>query len=171
MSENNKTKPHRLLRLINSVEDSLLVALLSSMIILAIYQIISRNFYTSAGIVWIDPLLRVLVLWVGLAGAVVAARTDNHIRIDVFIKNLPDSWQQVLTRVVYLFTAGICGLIAWHSYRFVLSEYEYGTMAFAEVPAWVAALIIPLSFFLIAIRYGVMLFSSQIEMRRHVLHD
>ena len=76
---------NKLIKLINVIEDSLLVVILSSMIILAVYQIISRNLF-SEGIVWIDPLLRTLVLWIGLVGAVVATRTDHHIQINIFAK-------------------------------------------------------------------------------------
>ncbi len=159
-------KNNKLIKAVNRIEDGLLVAILSSMIVLAIYQIISRNIF-SEGAVWIDPLLRTLVLWVGLAGAVVATRTDNHIRIDVFTKYLPANLKPYVQRSVYLFTLLICLLIGWHASRFVLSEYEYGTVAFSGVPAWVTALIIPLSFFLIALRYGL-LFMSPPEKKRPV---
>lgn len=147
---------NKLIKLINVIEDSLLVVILSSMIILAVYQIISRNLF-SEGIVWIDPLLRTLVLWVGLVGAVVATRTDHHIKIDVFAKYLPSKLLPYVQRMVYLFTLLICLLIAWHAARFVFSEYEYGTTAFSSVPAWLTAVIIPVSFLLIALRYSLLI--------------
>ncbi|MBL4711080.1 MAG: TRAP transporter small permease [Gammaproteobacteria bacterium] len=156
-----KAIDNKVLRIINAFEDSMLVLILSSMIILAVYQIISRNIF-SEGVVWIDPLLRTLVLWIGLSGAVVATRTDNHIKIDIFTKYFPAKYLPYISRTVYLFTLLVCLLIAWHASRFVYSEYEYGTIAFSGVPAWLTAIIIPLSFFLIAIRYGVLLFSPQI---------
>jgi TRAP-type C4-dicarboxylate transport system permease small subunit len=149
---------NKLINFINKIEDGLLVIILTSMIILAVYQIIARNLF-SEGIVWIDPLLRTLVLWVGLSGAVVATRTDNHIRIDVFTKYLPKNFQPYIQRIVYLFTLSICLLVAWHAGRFVYSEYEYGTIAFSGVPSWLAGLIIPVSFSLIAIRYALLLIS------------
>jgi TRAP-type C4-dicarboxylate transport system permease small subunit len=149
---------NKLIKFINKIEDALLVTILSSMIILAVYQIISRNLF-SEGIVWIDPLLRTLVLWVGLSGAVVATRKDNHIRIDVFTKYLPKHLLPYIQRIVYLFTLSICLLIAWHAGRFIYSEYQYGTIAFSGVPSWLAGLIIPLSFSLIAIRYALLLIS------------
>ena len=151
---------NKFISLINRLEDGLLVLILSSMIFLAVFQIISRNLF-SEGMVWIDPLLRVLVLWVGLAGAVVATRTNNHIRIDVFSKYLPKKILPYVERSVYLFTILICLLVAWHAGRFVYSEYEYGTIAFASIPSWLTASIIPLSFLLIAIRYALLLFSTQ----------
>lgn len=142
-------------------EDSLLVIILSSMIIFAVYQIIARNLF-GEGVVWIDPLLRTLVLWVGLSGAVVATRTDNHIRIDVFTKYFPPYMLKYVQRTAYLFTLCVCLIIAWHSARFVYSEYEYHTIAFSGIPSWLTALIIPVSFFLIAVRY-VLLFISPYE--------
>lgn len=153
--------PNRFVRAVNFIEDSLLVAILATMVMFAVYQIIARNLF-GEGVVWIDPLLRALVLWVGLSGAVVATRTDNHIRIDVFTKYLPKAIQPYIQRIVYLFTLSVCLLIAWHAARFVASEFEYGTRAFSEVPAWLVALIIPLSFTLIAIRYA-MLFINPYE--------
>lgn len=150
---------NKIISLINKFEDVLLASILSSMILLAVFQIVSRNLF-SEGIVWIDPLLRILVLWVGLAGAVVATRTNNHIRIDIFSKYMPKNILPYVERLVYLFTLSICLLVAWHASRFVYSEYSYGTIAFADVPTWVTAMIIPVSFFLIAIRYSLLLFNS-----------
>lgn len=158
---------NKFIKFINKIEDGLLVIILTSMIILAVYQIISRNLF-SEGIVWIDPLLRTLVLWVGLSGAVVATRTDNHIRIDVFAKYLPKHVLPYIQRIVYLFTLSICLLIAWHAGRFIYSEYEYGTIAFSGIPSWLTGLIIPVSFTLIAIRYAL-LFISPYE--RKIVQD
>ncbi len=151
-------KNSKFIKAINAFEDGLLVLILSSMIIFAVYQIISRNLL-GEGVVWIDPLLRTLVLWVGLSGAVVATRTDNHIRIDVFAKYFPPHILKYIQRIVYLFTISVCLLIAWHAARFVYSEYEYETIAFSGVPAWITALIIPVSFTLIAIRYALLMVS------------
>jgi TRAP-type C4-dicarboxylate transport system permease small subunit len=147
---------NKIIASINKFEDALLVLILTTMILLAVFQIISRNLF-SEGVVWIDPLLRMSVLWVGLAGAIVATRTDNHIRIDVFTKYLPERYLPIIQRAVYLFTMSVCLTIGWHAARFVYSEYEYGTMAFASVPAWSTALIIPVSFTLIAVRYALLL--------------
>ena len=151
-------RDNKFIKLINRFEDSLLVVILSSMIIFAVYQIIARNLF-GEGVVWIDPLLRTLVLWVGLSGAVVATRTDNHIRIDIFAKYFPPHILKYVQRIAYLFTLIVCLLIAWHAARFVYSEYEYGTIAFSGIPAWITALIIPVSFTLIAIRYVLLLIS------------
>ncbi|VAW53235.1 hypothetical protein MNBD_GAMMA06-2014 [hydrothermal vent metagenome] len=160
-------RDNKLIKIINVFEDGLLVVILSSMIMFAVYQIIARNLF-SEGVVWIDPLLRTLVLWVGLSGAVVATRTDNHIRIDIFAKYFPPHILKIIQRIVYLFTLLICLIIAWHAARFIYSEYEYGTIAFSNVPSWLTGLIIPLSFSLIAARYALLLISPY---QREIVQD
>lgn len=142
----------RFLRIVNRVEDGILIVLLAGMIGFAIAQIVARNFL-GAGISWADPLLRILVLWVGLAGAMVATRLDNHIAINVFSRYLPPRVRPVARVFVDVFTAAVCVLIAWHAARFVALERSYGTIAFGHVPAWMAELILPLAFAVIALRY------------------
>lgn len=153
---------NKIISFVNKLEDIFLVIILSTMILLAVFQIISRNLF-SEGFVWIDPLLRMLVLWVGLAGAVVATRKDNHIRIDVVTKYFPQHYLFYIKRLVYFFTLSVCLLISWHAARFVYSEFEYGTMAFSGMPAWVAGIIIPVSFTLIAFRYVLLFFAPDVH--------
>lgn len=159
----------RLLSFINHFEDALLIIILGAMIALSVFQILSRNLM-SEGVVWIDPLLRTLVLWVGLAGAVVATRYDNHIRIDLFTRYIPASISAHVNRLAYLVTTLICAVISWYSLQFILSEYEYGTMAFSGIPAWVSGLIIPVSFGLMTLRYAGMFLGLKPE-KKHLPAD
>jgi len=71
-----------LLMLVHRLEDGVLVALLLTMISLAVSQIVLRNGFDT-GITWADSLLRVLVLWIALIGALVATRQQQHINIDL----------------------------------------------------------------------------------------
>ena len=67
---------------LNRLEDAFLVSILTAMLVLASAQILARNFF-QAGILWGDILVWVMVLWVGLVGAMVAARRNQHISIDI----------------------------------------------------------------------------------------
>ena len=58
----------RLLVLVHRLEDSILVLLLLAMILLAGYDILARTLF-GGGVSWIPPLLRVMVLWIGLLAA------------------------------------------------------------------------------------------------------
>jgi TRAP-type C4-dicarboxylate transport system permease small subunit len=154
----------RLLRIIAFIEDSLLIGLLALMILLAAAQILMRNFL-GTGFAGSDQLLRLLVLWVGLLGAVAASRDDKQINIDMLSRFLPAVARRATRLVLDLFTAGVAALLAYHSGRFVQTEYAAGTSAFVNVPAWIAELILPLAFGLIALRY-LLMFASHL---RHYL--
>lgn len=141
-----------LARWLGKIEDTLLAGLLLTMIGMAVTQITLRNLFDS-GIVWGDSLVRVLVLWIGLVGAMAATRTDNHIRIDMISRYLPDQVKPYTTLAVHGFTALVTAAMAWFSLRFVRMEMADNLMAFGRVPAWVCELIIPIAFGVISLRY------------------
>lgn len=149
---------NRLIRWLYRLEDGLLILALVSMIGMAVLQILLRVVFHT-GIVWGDELVRVLVLWLGLLGAVSASRNDSHIRIDLVSRYLPERFKAVAGGVMQFATALICGVAAWFGGRFVLMEFEYQGRAFAAVPAWVCELIIPLGFAVIALRYILLSFN------------
>lgn len=144
----------RTLTILHRVEDGFLALLLGSMILLAPLQIFLRNFF-DIGISWADPTLRVLVLWVGLMGALAATRGDRQISIDVLSHLLSERARAGVRIVTSVFAAGISALVAWASAQFVQVEIEYESTAFADVPAWIPEIVLPISFGLIAVRYLV----------------
>ena len=151
-----------LISILHKIEDALLASLLLLMIGLAVFQIVLRNGF-NAGIVWADPLVRVLVLWLGLIGAMVASRTDNHISIDIVSKYLPEHLKQFTTLLVYLFTTIICALMTWHSARFVIMEKADGMFAFFSMPIWICELVIPFAFGIMTIRYTLFFLGNLIK--------
>jgi TRAP-type C4-dicarboxylate transport system permease small subunit len=144
----------RVIRILHLAEDALLVALLASLVGLSATQILLRNLFET-GLAWADPLLRLLVLWLCLAGALAATRENKHIRIDVVSRLLPPRAAGLLDRLTGLFTAAVCTLIAWQGARLVWFEYQDGTALAAGIPAWVAELVIPVGFALIALRFAL----------------
>ena len=142
----------RVLKLTAQLEDGILVLLLSVMIILGITQIVLRNLFHS-GILWGDACLRVLVLWVGLLGAVAATRDDKQITVDVLSRMLPQRWRSAVRVLTDLFTATVSALVAWYGWQMMLVDYEFATLAFAKVPAWVCQLVVPVAFAIIAVRH------------------
>lgn len=142
----------RLQRWLVRLEDGLLVLLLSGMVLLAFAQIVARNLW-HAGFDWADPGLRVAVLWVAMFGAMVATRQDRHIRIDLVSRFLSAASKRVSELLANLFSAVICGLLAWHAGRFVLLEWQEGVTAFHGVPTWLLESILPLGFTVMAARF------------------
>ena len=139
-------------KLIERVEDSILVGLLLLMIFMAVFQILLRDVFAT-GIVWSDVLVRILVLWVGLVGAMVASRQGRHINIDIMDRYLSERAKIVARFVVEFFTALICLIAAYYGLRFVQMEFSMGGRAFAKVPSWLCESIIPFAFMVMAVRY------------------
>jgi len=137
---------------LHRLEDAILVGLLLLMIGMAVTQIFLRNLF-EAGIVWSDVMVRILVLWVGLIGAMVASRHDNHITIDILARYMPERAKIYADVLIKLFTASICTIAAYYSLLFVQMEFSDGGIAFANVPTWLCEAIIPFAFTVIALRY------------------
>jgi TRAP-type C4-dicarboxylate transport system permease small subunit len=143
------------------VEDALLVVLLSGMIVLAGLRILLRNLPEQHleqagldfGMLWADPALRVMVLWVGMVGAMVATRYDKQISVDAISRLLSDRGKAIARVITDLFAAGVAGVVCWSAVRLILEDMEYGSEVFASVPLWVCELVLPVAFGTIAVRY------------------
>ena len=151
-TKQNKSSLQRLLHYTNLFEDGLLVFLLASMIMIASVQILLRNGFDT-GFAWGDPLLRIMVLWVGLLGAMIATRNNNHISIDILTRYLSERSKQVTGLISDSFTLCICMLLAYHGVRFVMQDSEAGVTAFYGLPVWWFEVIIPLGFTVMSLRY------------------
>ena len=106
-----------------------------------------------AGTAWGDGLVRLMVLWLALLGAIAASRDNRQIKIDLLSRSLSEPLQRVARITTDLFTAIVTGLLAWHSWRFVRESRLYGDTLLDDWPAWVFQLILPIGFGLICYRY------------------
>lgn len=143
-----------LLGVVTAIENAVLIGMLALMVLMAGAQIVSRNLL-DLSLIGVDQLLRLLVLWVALLGAVAASREGKHIRVDVVARWLPPRTRSAAYALTDLFTIAVCLALAWQATRFVQQEHSNGELAFGNLPAWVAQLILPAAFALIALRYGL----------------
>jgi TRAP-type C4-dicarboxylate transport system permease small subunit len=134
------------------LEDALLVSGLGALILLASSQILLRNVF-SVGVAWGDGLLRLIVLWLAVVGAVAASRDQRHIAIDVADRLLPPQLKRAVAVARCLFTSAVCAIFAWYAYRFVRDSHEFGDVLLGDWPAWWFQVVLPAGFVLIAYRY------------------
>jgi TRAP-type C4-dicarboxylate transport system permease small subunit len=139
---------------LQQLEDLLLGGLLAGMILLAAYQILLRNLW-DGGLIWGDEVLRILVLWTGLFGAVVASRERRHISIDILSRFLSERQSFWLGKLIALFTGTVCLLVAWHAGRLVLVEFRNGATGPGGLPNACFESVLPVGFGLISLRYLV----------------
>lgn len=130
-------------------ENALLIALFAVLLGLSGGQILLRNGFSS-GLFWADELVRLLVLWLAVVGAVAATRDRKHIAIELLVRALPDLPQRITRSLVAVFAAGVSGMFAWQSLRFVLDSRAFEDTVLGNWPAWYFQLILPVGFALVA---------------------
>jgi len=136
----------------NRVEEVLLVCLVVGMLALGFLQILFRNLI-SVGIVWIDPLVRHLVLWIALLGASIATRENRHISIDLLSGRVSPSHYSRVQGAVQLFSAVVCFILIHPAVRFVQNDYVAGkTLAFG-IPLWLAQAVMPAMMLVMGVRF------------------
>lgn len=148
----SKLRDNKLIIWINKIENFIVSFLLFSILLFSVFQIILRNVFGS-GIIWSDSLLRISVLWLGLIGAIIASRHGKQISIDVLSQFLSTRSKATIEKINYMLTAIICLIISYYSAQFVYLEYQDATIAFANIPSWLTEIIIPVSFFVMSIKY------------------
>ncbi len=136
------------------LEEILLVFLTVLMVSLGFLQILFRNLI-SIGIVWVDPLVRHLVLWVALLGASIATRENRHISIDVLSTYLSPALRQRVQGGLQLFSALICLLLVHPAIRFLQDDYQPGKFLALGIPLWLSQAIMPVIMAVLGVRFLV----------------
>ena len=105
-----KIQIQRVQRWLHNAEDFLLAAVLFVMLFLAITDIAMR-LATGGSLIWIPPVLQVLVLWLGLLGALLASRSQEHIAIDVLSRFVGPFGKKICGISGSLFAAIVCSIV------------------------------------------------------------
>lgn len=142
------------------LEIGAVVLLVSSLVVMGTVQILMRNLMHS-GLLWADPFMRHVVLYLGAIGATVAAARMNHITVDVMSRVLPENLKPARRLIVYGATAVASYLLAIAALRLVIDERVYGEIAFLGIKAWVLQLILPVAFVVITYRTLLAIFLAR----------
>ncbi len=154
MVKTDKVHTPRLLHWIHSIERLLTVCAFCLLLGLSSIQIILRNLDRIVP-AWIPPLEQRLVLALGLLGALIAVVHRAHIQIDVLALRLPPIWKRRLAPLVSGASSVICLLLSYAGVRFVLDEADRTQERLVGIPLWIHAGIIPVSFALMALHFGL----------------
>jgi TRAP-type C4-dicarboxylate transport system permease small subunit len=146
-----KSRLKRFFGFLGLLEIGILALLLATLVSLGCLQIVLRNFFHQ-GIIWADPMMRHIVLWLGCLGGAYATTKMRHIGIDVLTRFLPKKARAVRDRVVYLATAGVAVMLGFAALKLVLEEKSFGEKDFLNIDTWLLQVILPAAFLLIAYR-------------------
>ncbi len=146
------------------IEVFFVALLILTLVVLGAIQIFLRNFFNS-GLLWADPMMRHIVLWLGATGAALASARMRHISVDALTRVLPAAVRPARRAIVFGATAVATYLLVIATTRLVIDEREFGEVAFLGLRTWVLQLVLPGAFSLITYRtlLGVMLGREPVE--------
>jgi len=136
------------------VEGTLFTIIVTLMLALSGLQVVLRNFF-HGGLIWIDPAVRALVLWVAFVGAMTATSHARHLHIDVLPRVLPERTSRFVGRLLSIASAVTCALLANGAFVYLRDEYGYGASPFLGVPSWVVQSVLLWGFAMLAYRFLV----------------
>ena len=148
---------------IGRVEETLVVTFLGFMILIAFLQIVLRN-VLSTGLDWGDSLLRNLVLWIGFIGATLATKEGRHINIDIVSRRLPSLGKNIVMLITHLFSFSVCCLLTYAALKFIRNEAQMGNRTLLNIPVWIPEVILPMTFMLMTLRFGLRSFKNLSEL-------
>ena len=148
-------KPRNPFVIFAKIEDGILMLILVGMVFLAFLQIVLRNVF-GIGLIWIEPLVRQMLLWVALAGAMVATRNHNHITIDAVSRFLPPGRIKLASEFVCdTFATVVCGLLTYATFLVFYREFRDPLLGeiMPGLPYWASLLTLPLAFGVMSLRF------------------
>lgn len=138
-------------RFYTRVEDAVAATALAVMTVIPLLEIVLRR-AAGIGIPGAGPIVQHLVLWVGFLGAAIAAREGKLLSLATGTL-VPDGWPRRVTSVAAAaLGAAVSTILALAAVEFVRSEYETASSFGAGIPTWMAELVLPVGFTLIALR-------------------
>jgi TRAP-type C4-dicarboxylate transport system permease small subunit len=136
----------------DAIEKGILAALTLGMVLLAVAQVVLRNIFKT-GLVWAEPLLGMLLLWLTMWGALAATDARRHININVAEQLFPPHFAAVFVLITNLFAAAVCGLLSVAGFRFCEIQREIEPTKLLGVPTWIYLLVIPVCLTLMSYRF------------------
>ena len=143
-----------MIRWLHRLENAFLILVISLMVCLPLIQIVSRTLALPSPL-WIDSAVRLLVLWLCMAGAMLATREKAHIRIDILHRLLDKQLATLLMRLGHMIAALACAMLAWSTAQLTWIDYQDQVTAFMQIPLWLCESIIPFSFLVMSLRFGL----------------
>ena len=137
------------------VEDVILMLLLVGMVFLSFLQIMLRNVF-GIGLIWLEPLVRQMLLWIALAGAMVATRDHNHITVDAVSRFLPPGRIKFASGFLCdTFAATVCGLLTYSTFLVFYGEFQDPLLGniMPGLPHWASLLTLPVAFGVMTLRF------------------
>lgn len=151
------------MRFIKLFDDIIKYVLMASILIiigLSCFNIALRWF--ELGLSFIEPLVRHLVFFCSFLGAILAIGSNQHIKIDLMQRFIQKRkyFKRIVNVIYFVVILLVLSALTYSSYRFTLSEFEYGKISFLSIHSGYLTSIIPFGFILMTFRHILRLFEQ-----------
>lgn len=139
---------------LDQISKGILLVALAGMLGLSSLGILLR--WMGLSLLWIDPVVRHLVLVAAFGGGVLAVGKNSHIKIDVLAKpmeHLPLEYKRMIERILSLVTMLATSGLVWSAWQFYLSEKEFGGEALLGLHSSTLVMIFPIGWALLTVRW------------------
>ncbi len=138
-------------RFATRLEDTVAALALAVMTVIPLLEIVLRR-TVGIGIPAAGPIVQHLVLWVGFLGAAIAAREGRLLSLATG-SLVPDGRpRRIASAIAALVGAAVSTVLTFAAIEFVVSEKSVGSSLGAGIPTWIAELVLPIGFGIIALR-------------------
>lgn len=134
-------------------------AVLAGVLVLAVMLVTSVKvvfrYVLRAGLIGVDQLSGLLLLYITFLGAAWVLRRDEHVTIDLLVGRLSGPARRRLDAVTSLVGAAICLTLAWYGTLEVVDSWRRGILipAEIEIPRVVNLVVIPLGSFFLGLQF------------------
>ena len=141
-------------------EDTLALVIFSAMALLPLIESTARIF-SILSIPASQVIVQHFTLWIGFLGAILAARQNKLLSLThqpLFLKDTEFHFGKWIAKVI---TFIVLLVLAWGSWDLVKVEMQYPNYIAPNIPRWVAQLIMPIGFFLMAFQVYINSYAYQ----------
>lgn len=101
------------LKIIDKIEDTVLIAMFMSMVGVIFFQVIMRYVFNNSSS-WSEELGKFLFVWLSWLGISIGHRRREHIKITMLVDKLPNKLRLLSEAVTELILIGICGVTLYY---------------------------------------------------------
>jgi len=130
---------------------SVAVTIALSAISAILFAAVTSRYFFNNPITWAADATCFLLVWMVLAGSVVAMRKRDHVAIDLLVEKLPSGIRHVLKIIVTLTIIYICWFMVWHGISFTKMGMQRIIPSMDWLKFGYAYLALPVGFFLLGV--------------------
>lgn len=151
-------------KILVSCETYLMVGSMTIFAFLVVIDVVCRKFL-GFSLEFMQEFGKYLMVWATFIGASLGVKYGEHPSMTLIIDSVPKVPKMIMSALVNVISAGAAGFAAYFCFQQLLLVKKMGSMTVTlwGLPVWVLYCIMPLSFFVMAIRFLIQVFKQPME--------